>query len=80
MNALLLHCKSLFAYVEKPELVDAIADEISELRSGSFENDLFLLKLQAKTLLGYWGDFDTSAAYELEPFRKRIEKAKVLVS
>ena len=60
-------------------MVDAIADQIATLRKDGHDDDLELMKLQAKTLISYCSDFDSTVGYELQPFIQRIEKAKALV-
>ena len=52
LQAVLIHCKSLLVFLESPELVYPLIEDLKELREGH-EDDFYLLKYLVKTMLGY---------------------------
>ena len=50
--AILLHCKSLIVFIESPELVYPLIDDIKQLYEAR-KDDFILLKYLVRTMLGF---------------------------
>ena len=74
--AILFHYKSLLVFVEIPELIDPIIDQIKQIRQGH-ESDFLLLKYLVKTMTGYASDFEVSN-FDPRLLRVRVDEARVL--
>ena len=76
LEAVLLHCQSLLVFIESPELVYPVIDQISALRKGN-EDDFLLLKYLVKTMCGYTLPNEISF-YDSDLLKARITTARPL--